>query len=110
MWIGSLGLDFLLGDVRSLKQKRSAVRPIVAEIRRKFEVSAAEVDHRDLHRRTMIGVAVVSGDRERVVDVLDAVERLAARRPEVELLAARRRVTSSEDLSPPMSRTPRLHA
>lgn len=98
MWIGTVELDFLLGDVHSLKQKRSVVRPVIAEIRRKFDVSVAEVEHRDLHRRAGLGVAVVSADREHVVDVLDAVERLAASRPEVQLLSARRRHLSSEDL------------
>ncbi|MDT5143002.1 MAG: uncharacterized protein QOI79_2356, partial [Mycobacterium sp.] len=34
MWIGWLEFDLLLGDVHSLKQKRSVVRPIVAELRR----------------------------------------------------------------------------
>ncbi|WP_242418050.1 DUF503 family protein, partial [Frankia sp. CpI1-P] len=29
MWIGTLSLDLLLGDVHSLKEKRSVVRPIV---------------------------------------------------------------------------------
>ncbi|WP_454166057.1 DUF503 domain-containing protein [Gordonia iterans] len=98
MWIGTLELDFLLGDVHSLKQKRSLVRPLIAEVRRRFDVSAAEVEHRDLHRRTGIGVAVVSADRSHTVDVLDAVERLAASRPEMQLLSARARYTSSEDL------------
>src|ERR1700756_1596625 len=42
MWIGWLELDLLLGDVHSLKEKRSVVRPIVAELRRRFSVSAAE--------------------------------------------------------------------
>ncbi|AVM00845.1 DUF503 domain-containing protein [Gordonia iterans] len=98
MWIGTLELDFLLGDVHSLKQKRSLVRPLIAEVRRRFDVSVAEVEHRDLHRRTGIGVAVVSADRSHTVDVLDAVERLAASRPEMQLLSARARYTSSEDL------------
>ncbi|MBW0017136.1 MAG: DUF503 family protein, partial [Mycobacterium sp.] len=39
MWIGWLEFDVLLGDVRSLKQKRSLVRPVVAELRRKLSVS-----------------------------------------------------------------------
>jgi uncharacterized protein YlxP (DUF503 family) len=98
MWIGTLELDFLLGDVRSLKQKRSVVRPLIADIRRRFDVAVAEVDHRDLHRRAGIGVSAVSGDRSRVVEVLEAVERAAAGRPEVELLSARPRYISSEDL------------
>ncbi len=36
MYVGALTLDVLLGDVQSLKQKRAVVRPIVAEVRRRF--------------------------------------------------------------------------
>jgi uncharacterized protein len=98
MWIGFAELDYLLGDVHSLKHKRSIVRPIIAEIRHRFSVSAAEVDHLDAHRRTIIGVSVVAADRTHVTDVLDAVERLAAGRPEVELLSVRRRILTSTDV------------
>ena len=97
MFTGSLTADLLLGDVHSLKEKRSVVRPLVAELRRRFEVSAAEVGHLDLHRRASVGVALVAADHGHVVEVLDAAERLAAYRPEVELLSARRRLVSSED-------------
>jgi uncharacterized protein YlxP (DUF503 family) len=97
MWVGSLELDLLLGDVHSLKEKRSLVRPLVAELRRRFEVSVAEVDHLDLHRRAAVGVAVVSGDQAHLVDVLDAVERTVAYRPEMELLSVRRRLRAGDD-------------
>jgi uncharacterized protein YlxP (DUF503 family) len=97
VWIGWLEFDVLLGDVRSLKQKRSAIRPVIAELRRKFDVSAAETGDQDLHRRAGIGVAVVAADRSHVVDVLDAAERLVAERPELELLSVRRRLRSSDD-------------
>jgi uncharacterized protein YlxP (DUF503 family) len=97
MWIGWLEFDILLGDVQSLKQKRSVIRPVVAELQRKFSVSAAETGSRDLYRRAGIGVALVSGDRSHVVDVLDAAERLVAAHPEFELLSARRSLRSSED-------------
>lgn len=97
MWIGWLEFDILLGDVRSLKQKRSVVRPIVAELRRRFSVSAAETGSLELHRRTGIGVAVVAADRAHVVEVLDAAERLVAARPEIELLSARRNLQRSDD-------------
>ncbi|MBU3706235.1 MAG: DUF503 domain-containing protein [Mycobacterium sp.] len=97
MWIGWLEFDILLGDVHSLKQKRSAVRPIIAELRRRFAVSAAETESLDLHRRAGIGVAVVAADRAHVVEVLDAAERLVAARPEIELLSARRDLRRSDD-------------
>ncbi|MET8577521.1 DUF503 domain-containing protein [Streptomyces sp. NPDC005012] len=97
MYVGTLSFDILLGDIRSLKEKRSIVRPIVADLQRKFAVSAAEVDHLDLHRRAGIGLAVVSGDASHVTDILDRCERMVAGRPEVELLSARRRFHGDDD-------------
>ncbi|MGH8894343.1 MAG: DUF503 domain-containing protein [Actinomycetes bacterium] len=97
MYVGSLELDLLLGEVRSLKQKRSLVRPVVAELRRRYDVSAAEAGHLDLHRRALVGVAVVAADRAHCVEVLDACERLVASRPEMELLSARQWFTTSAD-------------
>ena len=97
MWIGWLEFDLLLGDVRSLKQKRSAIRPVIAELRRRFDVSAAETGSQDLHRRASVGVAVVAADRTHVVDVLDAAEQLVAARPELELLSVRRDLRRSTD-------------
>jgi len=85
---GTLALDVLLGDVHSLKEKRSLVRPVLAEVRRRFAVSAAEVGALELHRRALLGVAVVAADRAHCVEVLDACERLVADRPELELLSA----------------------
>jgi uncharacterized protein YlxP (DUF503 family) len=96
MWLGAIEFDLRLGDVHSLKEKRSVVRPLVADLRRQFQLSAAEVDHLDLYRRAGVGVAVVGPDRRHVVDVLDSAERLVAGRPELELLSARRTLTRPE--------------
>ncbi|MFF6998069.1 DUF503 domain-containing protein [Streptomyces sp. NPDC008313] len=97
MYVGTLSFDLLLGDVRSLKEKRSVVRPIVAELQRKYAVSAAEVENMDLHRRAGIGLAVVASDVGHVTDVLDRCERLVAARPEIELLSVRRRLHGDDD-------------
>ncbi len=98
MWIGWIEFDVLLGDVHSLKEKRSVIRPLVNELKRRFEVSVAEVGDADLHRRATIGAAVVSGDAGHLADVLDGLERAVAARPEIELLAARRRLISADDV------------
>ncbi|MCW2501378.1 MAG: hypothetical protein JWN87_3054 [Frankiales bacterium] len=97
MFTGSLALDLLLGDVHSLKEKRSVVRPVIAELRRRFEVSAAEAGHLDLHRRALVGVAVVAADAQHVRKVLDACERLVADRPELEVLSARQQLFGEDD-------------
>ncbi|REE99202.1 hypothetical protein DFJ69_4709 [Thermomonospora umbrina] len=96
--MGALTLDLLLGDVRSLKEKRSVVRPIVAEVRKRYPaVAVAETGAHDLHRRAEIGVAVVSGTAGNCTEVLEACERLVAGRPEIEMLSARRRLYGDED-------------
>ncbi|HZG04927.1 MAG TPA: DUF503 domain-containing protein [Streptomyces sp.] len=97
MYVGTLSFDLLLGDVRSLKEKRSVIRPIIAELHRKYAVSVAEVGEQNIHRRALIGLAAVSGDAGHVTDVLDRCERLVAARPEVELLSVRRRFHGDDD-------------
>ena len=97
MWIGWIEFDVLLGDVHSLKGKRAVIRPIMAELRRATEASVAEVGEQDLHRRTVIGVAVVGSAADRVTETLDRAERLVADRPEITLLSARRRLQRSDD-------------
>ena len=67
---------------------------MIAELQRRFGVSAAETGSQELHRRAGIGMAVVSGDRTHVVDVLDAAERLVAARPEMELLVGAARIAA----------------
>lgn len=97
MWIGWIEFDLLLGDVHSLKEKRSVVRPLIAEVKRRFDVSVAEAGFQEQYRRAAIGAGLVAADRAHIVEVLDAVERFVAARPEVELLSAGRRELNSED-------------
>lgn len=98
MYVGALTLDVLLGDVRSLKDKRSVVRSVIAEVRRRQPAAAvAETGCADLHRRAEIGVAVVASTAAHCVEVLDACERVVAARPGIELLSARQRLFNEDE-------------
>lgn len=97
MWVGWMEFDVLLGDVHSLKSKRSLVRPLIADLRRSFDVSAAEVGQVDLYRRATVGISYVSGDRDHLEKVLNSAERLVAARPEMELLSSMQRLRRSDD-------------
>jgi uncharacterized protein len=98
VYVGTLTLDLLLGDIRSLKQKRSVVKPLLADLRRHFPAAAVgETGHLDLHRRAEIGVAVVSSTAAHAVSVLATAERFVAGRPELDLLSARQRVFHDEE-------------
>jgi uncharacterized protein len=97
VYVGALTLDVLLGDVRSLKQKRSVVRPLIAEVHRRFPgIAVGETGYLELHRRAEIGIAVVSSTAANAREVLEACERFVAARPEIELLAARQRLLTEE--------------
>ena len=98
MYVGTLRIDVLLGDVRSLKQKRSVVRPVVSELRRRFAVGVSEVGHLDLHRRTEIGVVTTAADPTHCRDVLEKCERAVVARPEIEVLSTRLRLFNEEDM------------
>lgn len=97
VFVGTLTVNVLLGDVRSLKQKRSVVRPILADLRRKFAVAVAETGHQDLYRRVELGLATVADNAAHCQEVLDSCERLVAGRPEIELLSAHQRLIGDED-------------
>ncbi len=98
MYVGALTLDVLLGDVRSLKDKRSVVRSVIAEVRRRQPaVAVAETGGMDLYRRAEFGVAVVASTAAHCAEVLEACERVFAARPDLELLAARHRLFNEDE-------------
>jgi uncharacterized protein YlxP (DUF503 family) len=97
MWIGWIEFDLLLGDVRSLKEKRGILRPLLADLGRRTEAAVAEVASHDLHRRAGIGIGVVASEASHVRDVLDRAERTVVDHPEVVVLSAHRGLHSSED-------------
>lgn len=47
---------------RSLKDKRSVLKGLLAGIRRQFNVSAAESGHQDIHTLIQISVAALAAD------------------------------------------------
>ena len=86
MHVGALALDLHLPQVRSLKEKRAVIKPILEGARRRYQAATAEVGHQDKWQRAAIGVAVVSASASHAADVMDAVERFVWSFPEVEVL------------------------
>jgi uncharacterized protein len=98
MFVAAVRADLLLpGQVRSLKERRGIVNPLVAALRRSFEVSAADVSDPVLPGRAQIGISAVSGSPGHAQAVLDGVERWLSDRPEVDLLSVQRRVFGIDD-------------
>lgn len=79
MPIGTLRVTLRLRGVRSLKEKRSAVLPLLARIRHEHRCSAAEVDDVDRWRSSVLEVACVNSDRVAAERALHAVLALLER-------------------------------
>ena len=73
MHIGVLTLSVSIGYADSLKDKRQAIKSLVARVRNKFNVSIAEVDELDAWRRATLGVTVVSNSAVFATQVLQKV-------------------------------------
>lgn len=90
MYVLTYEVQLHLNDCRSLKGKRSMLRPVIEGIRRRFQVAVAEVDHQDTWQRTGIGVAVVSASPSHCEEVIDEVERFVWSVPDIQVLESHR--------------------
>ncbi len=75
MFVGSGRVVIRLNGVRSLKEKRNLVRPIVEDLRKRFLVSAAEVEEPENLEAAVIGFAAVGNGRSRMENFLHDVVR-----------------------------------
>jgi uncharacterized protein len=64
MAIGVLTLQLQLPGCRSLKEKRSRLKPLIVRLHREFNLSVAEIDKQDLWDETTIGCAMISNDQQ----------------------------------------------
>lgn len=72
--------------VHSLKEKRMEVRSLLAKVRNKFNVSAAETGDQDLHQSIVIGVAAIAADSAQADSILDHVLRFVEGSTEAEVV------------------------
>jgi uncharacterized protein YlxP (DUF503 family) len=87
MPVGLLLLYLHLPDCNSLKEKRSAIKPILARLHRDYNVSAAELARQDAWRYAELGCAIVSNETAHIQTVLQQVTRsIETNWPNVELV------------------------
>jgi uncharacterized protein YlxP (DUF503 family) len=87
MHVAAITIEIRLPGCRSLKEKRSCLKGLLANIHRHFNVSAAEVDHNDSWKFAVIACVVVSNDQAHVQRVLDGIPPfIESRRPDVQVV------------------------
>ncbi len=70
-------LIFRLHDCHSLKEKRSVVKSIIAQIRNNFNASVAEVGSNDIYQQAEIGVSMIGNDRTVINSKMDKLFNMA---------------------------------
>ena len=86
MHVGILQLEISIGDAMSLKDKRRVVLGLKDRISHGHNVSIAEVGALDEHRRSILGVAMVSNDARYVEGALSKLVDFVRAVPQVSLM------------------------
>jgi uncharacterized protein YlxP (DUF503 family) len=87
MHVAALTIELRLPGCRSLKEKRSHLKSLLANIHRDFNVSAAEIDHHDSWQFATIACVVVSNDQAHTQRVLDGIPSwIESRRPDLQVI------------------------
>jgi len=86
MHVGVLQLELSITDAMSLKDKRRVVLSLKDRIAHGHNVSIAEVGALDEHRRSILGVAMVSNDARYVEGALTKLVDFVRAVPQVTLL------------------------
>jgi hypothetical protein len=73
--IGTATLNLLIPAARSLKDRRRAVKAVVARVQSRFSVAIAEVGDLETWNAATLGVACVSNDAAHAHQVLQRVVR-----------------------------------
>ena len=71
MIIGACTIQLYLPGVFSLKEKRGVLKPLLTQLRRQFEVAAAEVGQHDTWQSAEIAVVAVSNNTSHIYAVLE---------------------------------------
>ena len=84
MVVGVCTVQLSLPGHRSLKEKRSAIKPLVSWLHREFNVAVAEVGDQDAWQSAVLGIAVVSTDPAHVSAMFEKIVRaIEHQRPDV---------------------------
>jgi uncharacterized protein len=73
MALGVLTLEIEIPGCRSLKDKRSRLKPLLARLHREFNISVAEIDHQEIWNSAVIACALVSNSSKHTQRALQSV-------------------------------------
>ena len=73
MGLGVLTLQIEISGCKSLKDKRSRLKPLLVRLHREFNISVAEIDHHDAWQSAVIACAIISNSPKHSQRALQSV-------------------------------------
>jgi uncharacterized protein YlxP (DUF503 family) len=71
--VGILIIEILIRSSESLKEKRFIIKSIKDRLRKKFNVSVAELDYQEKWQRSEIGIALIGNEMDFVENCLQQI-------------------------------------
>lgn len=85
--VGLLTIKLYLPGCRSLKQKRSLLKPLIAGLHKAYNLSAAEVGAHDFHQSAVLACTVVSNNDRHIQRILEKIPLwIEKRRPDLQIV------------------------
>ena len=78
--------------VHSLKEKRMIVKSLIAKIRNRYHVSAAEIDEQDAHQSIVIGVAAIVPHNAMADSLMEDISLFVEENTEAEIIDEEREI------------------
>ena len=85
MVVKLLTIDLLIPACSSLKEKRYVLSSLKTRLRKRFNISVAEVDYHDKWQRSVLAVSLVAVDRRTADGSCDAVIRFVENEHRIEI-------------------------
>ena len=73
MIVGTCLITLRISWASSLKEKRMVVKSLIDRMKNKFNISVAEVEHQDNHKKAVIGFACVTNETSHANSIIDKV-------------------------------------
>ncbi len=84
--LGMITLDLRLEGCESLKDKRRIIKGVIDRVRARLDVCIAEIGYLDVHGRSLLCAASLSGERVQVERALANVRKIAEERDGAEIV------------------------
>jgi len=84
--VGVLVIEIIIHSSASLKEKRFVINSIRDRLRKKFNVSVAEIDFLDKWQRSQIGIATIGNEYGHVESSLQNIFRFLDDSPDYEIV------------------------